>query len=253
MFPIIQIGPLTIRSPELLIILGIWFGLTLSEKLSQHYRSTPYLLSNLVFITLSGGILGARSIYIFSHIDIFIDSPLNIFSLNAGLMDLSGGITMGLISAIIYGNRKKISLWYVLDDLTPLLIVIMISISLSHLASGEAYGIKTDLPWGIELWGEKRHPTQIYDFILSTIILGLIWKITKTKDKWINFPGYKFLVSLAMIATSKLFLEAFHASPKVILTNIRINQVIAWLVLAGCIYGLMIRQNKNIVESEVMK
>jgi prolipoprotein diacylglyceryltransferase len=251
MFPTIQIGPLAIRSPELILILGLWVGLSISEKLAHHHKSNTDILYNLVFITLFSGILGARVSYILTHVEVFIESPMNILSLNSGLMDPIGGAAIGLFSAIIFANRKQISIWFILDDLTPLFIVIMISISLSQFASGKAYGIETDLPWGINLWGENRHPTQIYEFILSAIVLGILLIMHKSKPNGARIPGYSFLVSSALISASKLFLEAFRGSTGVILYNVRINQIISWLLLAISLWGLVTLRKKYNIESEV--
>jgi phosphatidylglycerol:prolipoprotein diacylglycerol transferase len=253
MFPTIQIGPLAIRSSEMIIILGLWVGLLISEKLAQHYKSKTDILYNLVFITLFSGILGARVSYILTHIEVFIESPINIFSLNSGLMDPIGGAAIGFFSTIIYANRKQISIWLILDDLTPLFIVIMKSNSLSQFASGKAYGIETALPWGINLWGKNRHPTQIYDFFLSAIVMGIILIMIKTRPNGARIPGYLFLVSTSLIATSKLFLEAFRGSTGVILFNVRVNQVISWLVLAVSLRSLITLHKKSNMKNEVKK
>ena len=37
MFPILQIGPLAIQVPGLVIIAGLWFGLTLSEHRAKKH------------------------------------------------------------------------------------------------------------------------------------------------------------------------------------------------------------------------
>ena len=41
---------------------------------------------------------------------------------------------------------------------------------IGNLLAGDAYGIPTDLPWGIEMAGDVRHPVQLYEALLD---LGL--------------------------------------------------------------------------------
>ena len=60
-----------------------------------------------------------------------------------------------------------------LDALTPGFIVLAGGLALADLASGDAYGSPSSLPWAIELWGAARHPTQIYQLI-AVIVIGVI-------------------------------------------------------------------------------
>ena len=59
-------------------------------------------------------------------------------------------------------NAKKLEIWSVLDALSLLLPVIGMGLGLATFAVGSQYGTPTGLPWGINLWGEIRHPVQLY-------------------------------------------------------------------------------------------
>jgi phosphatidylglycerol:prolipoprotein diacylglycerol transferase len=239
MFPVIQIGPIALQTPVLFIIVGFWFGLMLAEKLAVNSAINPNDLYNLVFTSLMFGGIGARLIFVLRYLETFILSPSNLFSLNPGLLDPAGGIAVGLVAAMIRGNRTKLPLWSTLDALTPLFAVILVAISLCRIASGDAFGIETSLPWGIYLWGAKRHPTQIYNFTISTFILSIIWVRMKTTTTTLNKPGSSFLLFLAMSSGTILFLEAFISSPLILFMNIRLFQVIAWLIMSLCFWGLL--------------
>jgi len=63
-------------------------------------------------------------------------------------------------------------LWPALDALTPGLAAVMIAIGLAHIASGDAFGSPADLPWAIQLWGARRHPTQIYETLAAALIFA---------------------------------------------------------------------------------
>jgi prolipoprotein diacylglyceryltransferase len=116
--------------------------------------------------------------------------------------------------------------------LTPLFATLAIGLSLSHLAAGTAFGKPTNLPWGINLWNTSRHPTQIYELIASLIIFGLVWFHQK------DYPsGSTFLLFIAFIAGTRLFLEAFRGDSTLIFGGIRLAQVIAWLVLAAALFA----------------
>jgi hypothetical protein len=53
MFPILQIGPLAIQVPGLIILAGLWLGLSLAERRAKKRESNPSVLYNLVFVQFS--------------------------------------------------------------------------------------------------------------------------------------------------------------------------------------------------------
>jgi prolipoprotein diacylglyceryltransferase len=237
MFPIIQIGPLSLQTPGLIIILGLWFGLNLAERNSHRFNISPDILYNIVFTSLAAGVVGARIIYVIRNFDAFLNSPLNIFSLNPGLLDLSGGISIGFLAAIIFGNRRHVPFWGFLDAITPLLAVSAIAFYLSQFASGDAFGIETSLPWGIRLWGAKRHPTQIYNLLFTILTLGFI-RHYQIKRESSNNPGTTFLLFMAFSAGGRLILDAFRGDSVTLIYQIRITQVVAWCLLAISIWQI---------------
>ena len=234
MLPVLNIGPLALQVPGLIIIIGIWLGLSFSERLTNSIK--PSVLYNLVLITLLFGVVGARIGYVLEFPSAFSDNPLNIISLNLTLFNLFAGIGVGLIAAIIYGQKKQLPLWGILDALTPLFAVFLIAFGISNLASGNAYRSPTDLPWGIDLWGSRRHPTQVYEILLGTIILMIILAlIIKNRNKQ---DGIIFLVFVACSAFARIFTETFRGDSTVIFTGIRSAQLIAWLILAISLWAL---------------
>jgi prolipoprotein diacylglyceryltransferase len=236
MLPILQIGPLAIQVPGLVLLLGLWLGLSLVERNASRSGSNAGLLYNLVLVALLSGVVGARLSYAIRYFEIFSSSPFSLISLNPGLLDPWGGVAVALIAALIYGQRKELSVWPTLDALTPLFAVITVSYGVSHLTSGAAFGAPTGVPWGIELWGIRRHPTQVYEILAATLILIAVWPgINKLQT---SRPGLQFLVFAALSAAARLFLEGFRGDSQLLPGGIRSAQAIAWMVLAASLWGL---------------
>jgi phosphatidylglycerol:prolipoprotein diacylglycerol transferase len=106
----------------------------------------------------------------------------------------------------------------------------------AHIASGEAFGAETTLPWSINLWGANRHPTQFYELIAAIMILGMLGVWSKTPEE--APAGRLFLIFVALTAGSRLFLEAFRGDSLIILGGLRSTQIIVWLILAATLVGL---------------
>lgn len=228
MFPNLQLGPLNLQTPLLALLLAFWLGLNLAERFAPRHNINPDSLYNLVFTALVSGILGARLGFIalnpaaFTHL-------WDALSLNPGLLDPWSGLGTALIAALVYAQRKKMALWSTLDALTPLFAMIMLGMGVSHLASGQAFGMKTDLPWGIALWGATRHPTQVYEILaaLATLIL-LSPKIMPPTHSGILFTRFA-----ALTAAWQLFILGFRGDSTLLPGGLRAEQVLAWLALAA--------------------
>ena len=211
----------------ILVLIAVWVGLLLAEKQSERHGISKDTLNTLVFSSLFGYIIGGRLLYALANFPFFAESPRSLWSRDLNLFDPLGAIVAACIIGLIYGSRQKLSLWTTLDALTPFFATLAIGISLSHLAAGSAFGSPTTLPWGIELWNEIRHPTQIYELIAGLLILGFLW------FRKAELPsGAAFLTFVALTAASRLFLEAFRGDSILVFGGLRISQLLAWAVLA---------------------
>jgi phosphatidylglycerol---prolipoprotein diacylglyceryl transferase len=244
MFPTLQIGPLAMQTPGLILLIGLWSGLSLSEKFAARYQASANAMYNLVFTALLAGLIGARLSFVAQFPGAFLASPLSLVSLNPGLLDPLGGGLIGLIAGAVYANRKGYSLWPTLDALTPLLAVLALAIGLSHLASGDAFGTPTELPWGIDLWGTIRHPSQIYESILAVLILGDVWLKTQTTSQRAGGTFWRFL---SLSAGARLLLEGLRGDSQVLPNGLRVAQLVAWIVLALSLWML---EQRNSAKSE---
>ncbi len=235
MLPVLQLGPLALQMPGLMYLLGLWLGLDAAEKMATRRRESSETLYNLVITALIAGVLGARLGYAAQYPNAFLQSPASLLSLNPGLLDPFFGFAAALLAALVYGNRKRLSFWKTADALTPFFAVFMVGAALSHAASGQAFGAETDLPWGILLWGAKRHPSQFYELAAALLTL---WGVTHLANRQNLRPGSLFLAFSSASASAALFLQAFRGDSALLPGGIRTEQLIAWLLLAAALFFL---------------
>jgi prolipoprotein diacylglyceryltransferase len=248
--PVLQIGPLALQLPGLILLIGLWAGLSLAERgVSPAGDETPTLnpdrLFNLALATLVAGVVGARLSYVIQYPLAFVESPLSLVSLNPGLLEPWGGAAAGLIAALVIGNRQGMQFWPTLDAFTPASAVFALALHLSHLASGAAFGAPAELPWSLNLWGTPRHPSQVYEALAASLILWQVWRLSRSSSP--RPAGTHFLTFLALTAGARLFLEAFRGDSTLLPGGFRLAQVLAWLVLGGCLVALRSRPRPRVI------
>jgi prolipoprotein diacylglyceryltransferase len=229
MFPIFHLGPLAIQVPGLFLLAGVWVATNLIEKEAGRKKLSATVMSNMILISLVAGILGARLWYAIRFLNVYIENPVSLFSLNPTTLATMEGALTGLLAGVIYAQRNKLALWPTLDTLTPGLAAMAVAFGFSHLASGDAFGEPTGIAWAIELWGEQRHPSQGYEIVAAGLIFLFLWRMRQDK----SFPGFLFLSWVGMTAIAELFLEAFRGDSIIILETIRQGQVLSLMVLLG--------------------
>jgi prolipoprotein diacylglyceryltransferase len=232
MLPFVRIGPLLLQLPGLALLAGIWLGTTVVERHAIRLRLNAAAVLNMIMAGLVGGLLGARLLYALEHINAYVAAPLSLFALSATALDAWGGLLVGVAVAYLYGRAKGLSLRPTLDAVAPGLAVFMIAIGLANLLSGDRYGSPLQAPWAVLLWGEYRHPTQIYEMLLAVGVF-LIWKFTSMGT---GVAGRSFWRVVGLLAASRIFTEAFHGDSAALAGGFRVAQVAGLIVLGTALY-----------------
>ena len=229
MFPILNLGPLSIPAPEFILLLGFWLGSLLSERSAVHYQIESNQIGKLIWTCLAAGIIGGRLSYIASNPGAFWGNLISILSINPNLLDPTGGILISIVVGYFYHIKLGLPLLRLLDAITPFLVVLVGALSLSSFASGSGFGTATTLPWGTYLWGEIRHPVQLYILLGDITTLIIILTIKKLDNYW---SGKTFLIFITLASGFRMFLMGFQEDTPIIAGTLRLNQIIAWMILA---------------------
>ena len=238
MYPVINIGPLTLPTPAFLLIIGYFAGSYLLDKRSSSFSVNSELLDQTLWIGTLSALLGARLSYIAASPAAFKGNILSIFSLNPALLDPVGGFVIGAAAVLLVISRHKTDIWNFLDSFTLFLGGLLPAYFLSRFSSGDGYGLPTDLPWGIYLWGALRHPVQIYLTICAIIILVLALVYAPLK----GLPaGSTFLLFTAATSSYLLFFSAFQEPVSASISGFRSIQIVSWLFLLAALVLLNLR------------
>jgi len=200
-------------------------------------------LIDLVVYLIPISIISARLYYVIFNLGYYIKSPGQILNVRTGGLAIYGGIIGGVITCIIFCNKRKIKLLDLLDFMAPALALGQAIGRWGNFVNIEAYGSQTQLPWrmGVYEFGEyvEVHPTFLYESI-ATFTLFIVLMILQKKRK---FPGQLTYVYFMGYGLARAIIEGLRTD-SLMLGNIRISQLVSMFLFAMGM-GVYIRNNKR--------
>src|SRR5687768_17399262 len=120
MFPtLLKIGPITLHSFGLLVILGFMAGIFLAARLARERGLSGEAFLDAAVVMLFSAIAGARLLFVLLNWTHYSAHPLQALSLWEGGMSFHGGIAAGVLAGIWCMRRRGIPLLPMADAAAP--------------------------------------------------------------------------------------------------------------------------------------
>lgn len=241
MLPALNIGPFVFPTAGLTIILGTYLALGLVERAARRLRQPVEPYYGLAVTSLLAGLIGARLVFVGLYWSAFQENLLSIvWPLNTGY-HVGGGLFFAAAAAFFYGRFHQLPPAQTLDILAPGLLTALMVVSLADFLAGTGYGTLTTLPWGINFFGVRRHPVQLYELLLGIEALTLWFS---RSQRPLPHAGYLFLLVTAVYATGRLFLDTFRATAWLTPSGWHGLQLLTLLIALTCL-GLLAAWSKK--------
>lgn len=238
MMPYLPIFGLSIPAYTLLLFIAVWAGLWLAAQEARRLGMDGDAVHNVGFYGLIATVLGARMSYVLGNWPAYWSAPLSALSLTPTAFAWPQGAIIGLVVALVYRKHYELPFASTLDAAAPGLALALAIIRFGAFLDGSGFGEPTTLPWGVYLWGEARHPVQLYELAALAVILAVLWRMRVERP----FKGYTFTLFVALYAGSRLLLETFRAGAPLTAGGVRLVQPIALVVLLGAVWYLYHRR-----------
>ena len=215
MLPVLfRIGSLDITSFGVMVALGALAGLWVFRR--ELARSgLPEAAMDAAVYGLVGGLLGAKLLYVFEHLD---ESSFLALFLDRGGMSWFGGFAGGLLAGFLTIRAKRWPLLAVLAAATPALAIGQLLGRIGCFLVGDDYGHPTSLPWGVAFpeglppTTERVHPTQIYEAIFLGFFAWLLirWRRRGLSDRtvlgryFVGVGAFRFALEFVRVNTRVL-------------------------------------------------
>ena len=232
---------LPIRWYGILIAIGMAIGTVLAIHRAKKAGISENSVLDMLLIAIPLAIIGARAYYVIFKWEDYSGDILRILNIREGGLAIHGGIIAGILAGYFFCKLRNISFWKMADICIPSIVLGQAIGRWGNFINQEAYGIPTDLPWGIMVNGEKVHPTFLYESLWNLALL--IFLICYTKHK--KFDGEVFLLYLAGYGIGRLWIEGLRTDQLFLWgTSIPISQLISATIVLFSVVMIILRRRK---------
>ena len=236
MLPVIQLGPLSLPTGPLSLLLAVWAALAVGVWAARREGLDGDHIYNAGLYGLVAGLVAARLAHVVVYWDAYRTQLLEIFGFNQRAFLLWPGVIAALAVAGWYVYRHRLPLIKVLDAIAPGVLVGIAIAELGALLAGRNAGAPAPqgVPWAVSLWGVSRHPVQLYEaFVALAVAVLVLWMIARGSR-----PGAAALVALCGYGLSRWLLEPFRAESVTVLGGLRLAQVEGLALAVVALWGL---------------
>ncbi len=240
MVPAFSIGPFTLPTRPVLLVLGLGLGLELVEREGRRQGIGAPLAMDALW-GLAAGYLAGRMGALLPY---GLSAPLDLLTVIRPVDPTLAPLPALLVTAGVIAwrwRRHRVPWRMGLDALAPLMLVLAVAWALGDWAEGRRYGEPTAIPFLATLGGGSRHPVQLYEAALGALALAL-WYAAR---KRLQAPGSAFLLAFTLYSAARWMAEGFRAESPTWL-GFRIPQLLAFTGLLIGLWGLAGMESRSL-------
>lgn len=221
-------GTFPISSFGIFLLLAFILAIVVTRARTRRLGWDPGEVVDLSLYAIIGGIVGARIGYVLVNLKDFVAVPARVLMIwvDAGLT-FYGAVIGGALVAWAYGRPRGWRLGQIADAAAPGLALGYAIAMIGALLYGLNYGRPTTVPWAVTLFGEPRHPTQLYLMVAALAVFGILM----AADRGVQGTGRLFWLCILLLAVARVGIEVFMDSAR-IFGRLTLAQVVNLLVAA---------------------
>ncbi|HEY3396859.1 MAG TPA: prolipoprotein diacylglyceryl transferase [Armatimonadota bacterium] len=208
-------GPVPIRSYGFMMLVGLVAGLGWLAYAGRAPWRTPAALVDLALLTLLGGIIGARLMYVALDWDLYRAHPLTMLRLWEGGLSFHGGLAGGVLGAYVFARMHHVRLVHVIDMCAPGIALAYAFARIGCFLNGCCFGGPTSGAWGVCFAPTSEagafsqgplFPAQLLAAAFSALsFLILVWVRPVFRR-----PGHLFLVYLGLYGIERFVADIWR-------------------------------------------
>lgn len=181
-----SIGPLAVRWYGICVAVGLVAGFNLQLWRAQKYGFTQDQVSDITFLAMGAGLVGARLLYVIRFWQQeFAGRFLDVFKIHQGGLVFYGGFLGAILALALLARRRRWPFWRLADLLAPALALGHAFGRIGCLINGCCFGFPYDGP------GAVCYPAFVGGFLNSVVAVQAEQGVlTPTRDTLWSAPTF---------------------------------------------------------------
>lgn len=232
----------------LMIGFGFLFAILYCSHISPQFGISSDDFYTMMLWLMPLSILGARLYYVLFQLDYYLQHPSEFLAIRNGGLAIYGGIIAGVLTAVVFCRRKKISVPAMLDVMAFGVLIGQILGRWGNFFNREAFGSETGIFCRMGLTSPDGstiyvHPTFLYESLWN--LIGLIGLIVFTKKGKRKYDGQCILLYFFWYGLGRAWIEGLRTDSLYIgSTGIRVSQLLSIVIVAVTLF-LLIRNGRK--------
>lgn len=226
------------------VVIGLYIAMKEAERLGHNSE----LILDFCLIAIPLSILGARIYYVIFKWAYYSQHPQDIIKIWHGGLAIYGGVIAGIIVSIFFSRRRKISLWELVDILTPSLILGQAMGRWGNFFNQEAYGYPiTDPKWQwfpaavyIEANQQWHMATFFYESAWNFIVFFILLYMKRRR----KFSGEIFVLYLILYSCGRVVIEGLRMD-SLYWGPFRVSQILSGILIIFGITWFIIQRKRH--------
>ena len=216
--------------------LAIWLAVR-EEKRSGLPKDTVIDFS---LLALPCGIIGARIYFVLFSWSRFRSDFLSVFRIWEGGIAIYGAVIGGLLAAVFFSRRRRISVLTLCDLIAPGLILAQAIGRWGNYFNQEAYGLQVTspslcfFPFAVLIESGSDSGWHMATFFYESCWNFLVFFfLLRARRKWFRYPGDVFFFYAYLYACGRLIIEDFRMDSLYAASDLRISQLLSLLICSA--------------------
>lgn len=252
-----ELGPFTVYWYGIIIGMGILLGWLLATRESKKLGLPQDIFSDLLLWVIPISIISARIYYVIFKWDYFSQNQMDIIAIWEGGIAIHGALIGGVITAIVFAKKKKVSFWKLADIAAPSIILGQAIGRWGNFMNQEAHGTEVtrtflenlNLPEFIinqmYIKGVYYHPTFLYESIWNAIGCAILLILRKFNLR----RGELFLTYVSWYSVGRFFVEGLRTDSLMLTDSLRIAQIFSLVLIGVAILLMWFRRQKGFAKN----
>ena len=253
----IHIGDLQLRAYGLMIALGVFAAVWLSQRRCPARNIDPLAIQTLALRAVPAGLIGSRVYHVLTDWRSFEGRWIDVFKIWQGGLGVPGGMFAGVVVGVLYARRMGINTRDLVDVVAPALPLAQAIGRIGNWFNQELFGRPSDLPWAVRIDPEHRpvryandtsfQPTFLYEMLWNLALVGFLLWLDRKK---IIPRGRLLAVYVIGYGVGRLWIELLRVDPAGHLLGVRVNVWVSLLAIVGGAAWLLMPRRRGAVVTQ---